>query len=122
MNLNVARQVPRGDSSHAALPDRRQAGRSRINQPCVYVFNATEQERLTIHTGPAVVHDISTGGMCIRLNRKPPDHGILEIRTLGPGDTDWVWLLGITWTRRARGSSHSTSLVGGKFLFGCCTN
>lgn len=122
MNLSDARPVPIEGTSCTGVLDRRQGERSQITKPCVYVFNQAQGETLNIQTGPGVVQDVSSGGMCIQLDREPPEHGILEVRTEGPGDTAWIWLLGITWTREVPGSPKPACLVGGRFLYGCCTN
>lgn len=122
MNLSDARPMPTEGTSCMGVLDRRQSERSTSTKPVIYVFNEAHGEALTIHTGPGLMHDVSTGGMCVQVEGKPPDHGILEVRTVGPGDTGWVWLLGITWTREVPGPKRPASLVGGRLFFGCCMN
>lgn len=121
MNHGEAQPVPIGDMSSSAVRDRRQSERSEVTRPCVYVFNEAQGETLTMCTGAGLVQDMSAGGMCVQLDQTPKDHGVLEVRTAGPG-AGWVWLLGITWTREIPGPDRPTSFVGGRFLFGCCTN
>ncbi len=122
MSHSDVRPLANAGASCAAVLDRRQSERCEVTKPCVYVFNEAQGETFVIYSGSGVVRDISTGGMCIQLDGQPRGHGILEVRTGGPGETEWVWLLGITWARQISDSKGPASLVGGRFLFGCCSN
>lgn len=101
--------------------DRRQSARIQLEQAGSYQFNVTKGKTFELYEGPAQIRDMSSGGMCLRLDREPEEHGIVEVYTTQLGSTGWVWLLGICWVRKPSEGEHKW-LVGGRFLFGRCLN
>lgn len=106
----------------AGTSDRRRSERTRLRRPGRYQFNVSLGETLQIYEGTAQIRDMSSGGMCLELDRQPEEHGIVEVCTAERESPAWVWLLGICWIREAPNTERSKWVAGGRFLFGRCLN
>lgn len=100
--------------------ERRQSFRTTLRQSGTYQFNAPKGDSVEFHEGTVLVRDISTGGLCLELDREPQEHGIVEVYAAGKRSTTWVWLIGICWKQEKR--EEGRWVAGGRFLFGRSLN
>lgn len=120
MSLADRHKAECSEQTGLATSERRQSLRTTLRQSGSYQFNAPKGDTVLFYEGRVLVRDISTGGLCLELDREPQEHGIVEVYATDPRSSTWVWLIGICWVQPH--TQKGKWLAGGRFLFGRCLN
>ncbi len=100
--------------------DRRHDERVAAGKACSLEMNESlDEQSIVFHQGEALLLNISSGGMLVRMELAPRVGDLVEIRTSGSKCGHTLSLLEVRWTREVPIEEHgSRYLVGCRFQFG----